>query len=118
MYDFDLRTGDSAYSFLLDFFNMSREEYQKEFRIDCKEDIENFCKCNISKVKDISLEDIRIWGFHVLGSLDECKEIRSQGLKNLQKVLSEDTALRRMLKSYGISFDIESIAYNYIRENK
>lgn len=42
MYDFDLRTPDSAYDFLLTFFNMSGEEYIEELNINSGNDFENF----------------------------------------------------------------------------
>lgn len=42
MYDFDLRTPDSAYDFLLTFFNMSGEEYIEELIINSGYDFEKF----------------------------------------------------------------------------
>ena len=44
--------------------------------------------------------------FHVLGSLDECREIKANGLMNLQAVLSRDTTLKRLLDKVEITFDI------------
>lgn len=107
MYNFDLRTPDSSYRFLLEFFNMSGEEYIKELIINSDNEFEKFWDLNASTVSDISIDNIRMWGFHIVGSLDDCEEICSQGLKNLQKVLSEDTHLSRMLKSNGVFFDVE-----------
>ena len=107
MYDFDLRTPDSAYDFLLTFFNMSGAEYIEELIINSGNDFEKFWDRNAAKVNDISIDNIRVWGFHVVGSLDECGEIRSHGLRNLQKVLAGDTLFSRMLKSNGVLFDVE-----------
>lgn len=107
MYNFDLRTPDSAYDFLLTFFNMSGQEYIEELIINSDNDFEKFWDRNAARVNNISMDSIRIWGFHVVGSLDECREIRSQGLRNLQKVLSGDTLLSRMLKSNGVFFDVK-----------
>lgn len=107
MYDFDLRTPDSAYNFLLTFFNMSGQEYIEELIINSDNEFEKFWNRNVARVNDISVDNIRVWGFHVLGSLDECREIRSQGLRNLQKVLLGDTLLSRMLKSNGVFFDVK-----------
>ncbi|MDQ0155637.1 hypothetical protein [Robertmurraya andreesenii] len=42
MYDFDLRTPDRAYDFLLTFFNMSGEEYIEELIINSNNEFENF----------------------------------------------------------------------------
>lgn len=106
MYNFDLRTPDSAYDFLLAFFNMSGQEYIEELIINSDNEFEKFWDRNVARVNDISLNNIKVWGFHVVGSLDECREIRNQGLRNLQKVLSGDTQLSRMLKSYGVFFDV------------
>ena len=44
--------------------------------------------------------------FHILGALDECEEIKKNGLKNLQEVLSNDTLLKKKLSEAGIEFDI------------
>lgn len=107
MYNFDLRTPDSAYDFLLTFFNMSGQEYIEELIINSNNEFEKFWDRNAARVNDISMNNIRVWGFHVVGSLDECGEIRSQGLRNLQKVLSGDTILSRMLKSNGVFFDVK-----------
>ena len=107
MYNFDLRTRNSAYDFLLAFFNMSGQEYIEELIINSDNEFEKFWDRNAASVNDIRLDNIRVWGFHVVGSLDECREIRNQGLRNLQKVLSGDTQLSRMLKSYGVFFDVK-----------
>lgn len=107
MYNFDLKTPDSAYDFLLTLFNMSGQEYIEELIINSDNEFEEFWNRNAARVDDINLDNIRVWGFHVVGSLDECREIRNQGLRNLQKILSENTQLSRMLKSYGVSFDVK-----------
>ena len=107
MYNFDLRTPDSAYNFFFTFFNMSGQEYIEELIINSDNEFEKFWDRNAARVNDISVENIRVWGFHVVGSLDECREIRSQGLRNLQKVLSGDTLLSRILKSNGVFFDVK-----------
>lgn len=107
IYDFDLRTPNAAYAFLLDIFNMSGEEYIEELIINSHNDMDEFWKRNYETIKNININYIRIWAFHVVGSLDDCAEICRSGLKNLQKVLSEDTQLNQMLKAYGLSFDIE-----------
>lgn len=107
MYNFDLRTPDSAYDFLLTFFNMSGQEYIEELIINSDNEFEKFWNRNAARVNDISLDNIRVWGFHVMGSLDECREIHNQGLRNLQKVLFGDTLLSRTLKANGVFFDVK-----------
>lgn len=108
MYDFDLRTPDSSCNFLLAIFEMSGKDFIEELVINSNNDFEVFWERNAKSVKKIKLDDIRVWGFHVVGSLDECREIQRQGLKNLQKVLYGDTQLSNMLKSYDVFFDIEN----------
>lgn len=49
---------------------------------------------------------MRIVAFHIVGSLDECKEIKENGLEDLQKVLSSDTTLSRELKKVDVQIDI------------
>lgn len=116
MYNFDLRTPNSAYDFLLTFFNMSGQEYIEELIINSDNEFDKFWDRNATRVNDISLDNIRVWGFHVVGSIDQCREIRSHGLKNLQKVLSEDTQLYQMLKSYGVHFGIQNHLLIYKNE--
>lgn len=51
---------------------------------------------------------MEVVAFQVTTCNDECAEIKKNGLRNLQWVLSNDTALCRFLKEHNISFDIES----------
>ena len=46
--------------------------------------------------------------YHVVGSIDDCAEIIKDGILNLQTVLSRDTSISRLLKNYGIIFDIHN----------
>jgi len=54
MYDFDLRTPDRAYDFLLTFFNMSGEEYIEELIINSNNEFEKFWDRNAAKLRNIS----------------------------------------------------------------
>lgn len=63
MYDFDLRTPDRAYDFLLTFFNMSGEEYIEELIINSNNEFEKFWDRNAAKVNNINMDTIRIWDF-------------------------------------------------------
>ena len=128
IYNFDLRTVDGAYKFLLDFLGMSLQEYFKEWVINSDSDIDKFWERNGKRTTNIELKDIRILAFHVVGSVDGCEEIRLHGLKNLKKVLAENTQLNRILKSYKLVFDIDkqlmvykgeeySIDYDWYKRN-
>lgn len=92
--DYKLITCDSTYDFVLNFMNMTPDEYVTELIIECKNDFEQFWERNIYAIKDVDISNIRIMAFHVVGSLDGCREIKSKGLMNLQEVLSSDTAYR------------------------
>ncbi|MBQ6529542.1 MAG: hypothetical protein IJI39_01285 [Clostridia bacterium] len=128
VYDFDMRTIGSATKFLCNFLGMQDVEILVEYISECDCDPELFWEHNSYKVENISLNDVKIWAFHITGSLDDCKEIKQNGLKNLQKVISEDTLISRFFKSYGIIFDINkkiliyngneyNIDYNWYKEN-
>lgn len=109
---FDLRSCDSAYEFVLNVMDMSSDEYVTELLINSRNDFEIFWKRNIEQIKNVDFSDLQIMAFHVVGTLDECKEIRKNGLMNLQEVLKRDTVLSRMLNKCGIVFDIENRILN------
>lgn len=105
--DYDLRTCASAYYFILDFMGMTQDEYITELAIECDNDFEQFWERNIDTIAKVDISDLRIMAFHVLGSLDGCKEIKENGLMNLQDVLSSNTTLCKLLGKAGIKFDIQ-----------
>lgn len=106
--DFDLRTCDSSYLFLLEFLNMESEEYIMDYNVKCKGNFEVFWEKHFKEIDDVDISDLRIMGFHVVGSLDKCVEIRNNGLKNLKKVLSQETMLNRVLRDNGVIIDVKS----------
>lgn len=126
--EYDLRTCDTAYKFVLDFMAMTDGEYVSEFFIKCEKNYELFWDRNIERIKYVDISRLKIMAFHIVGSLDECREIKTNGLMDLQKVLSQDTMLKRMLEKSGIEFDLpnkcivydgkkESIDYdNYLKK--
>ena len=104
--DFDLRTCDAAYYFVLDFIGMTPDEYITERIINCENDFETFWCRNIERIKSVDISGLRLMAFHVVGSLDECREIKDNGLMNLQSVLSKETILKKFLEKAGVTFDI------------
>lgn len=111
---FDLRTCDSAYDFVLEFMGMSSSEFFHDYIKDCEKDFEVFWEKNNQRIKQVNIINLRIIAFHVLGSLDNCEEIKANGLWSLQKVLSNNTMLSRMLKAEGIVFNIsDRLLYCY-----
>lgn len=112
--DFDLRTCNSAFDFILDLLQMKSNEYVEELIMNSGNDFEVFWERNIDRIAKVNVHDIKVMAFHVLGSLDQCEEIKKNGLKNLQMVLSENTIFSRLLKKAGIAFDIheKTVSYN------
>lgn len=104
--DFDLRTCDEAYYFVLDFMCMTPDEYITELIINCNNDFEAFWSRNIERIKSVDISGLRLMAFHVVGSLDGYREIKEKGLMNLQAVLSEKTTLKKLLERAGVTFDI------------
>lgn len=59
------------------------------------------------QIQAIDISDLKIIAFHIVGSLDECKEIEESGLMDLRKVLANNTVLGKELKK-GVKVDIEN----------
>lgn len=103
---FDIRTVDAAYEFVLALTGMNRLEFIMEYRVECEGNIEEFWDRNFDRIDAVDISDLKIIGFHVVSSLDDCAEIKQNGLWNLQRVLTEDTMLRRVLEQHGLTFDV------------
>lgn len=87
---------------------MTPDEYITELIINSENNFETFWSRNIDRIKSIDFSDLRIMAFHVVGALDDCKDIRENGLMSLQEVLKRDTVISRMLSNYGMIFDTEN----------
>lgn len=111
--DFDLRTCDAAYYFVLDFMGMTPDEYITERAINCENDFGTFWNRNIERIRSVDISGLKLMAFHVVGSFDGCREIKETGLMNLQMVLTEDTTLKRLLESIDVTFDIEHRQVNF-----
>ncbi len=105
---FDLRSCDSAYKFVLDFMRMTPDEFITERVINCECEFEHLWTRNITRIQEVDISQLRIMGFHILGSLNGCEEIKKNGLWSLKKVLSNDTRLSYLLKEQGIYIDISN----------
>lgn len=105
---FDITTPDLAYSFLLDTLGFQPGELIMEYRVECDSDMDLFWERNKKRLESLNIYDVRFVAFHVTGSLDDCREIKECGIRNLQYVLSHNTMLSRLLKNCGIQFDIEN----------
>lgn len=103
---FDIRTADAAYEFVLALTGMNRLEFIMEYQVECEGNFEEFWDRNFDRIDAVDISDLKIIGFHVVSSLDDCAEIKQNGLWNLQRVLTEDTMLRRVLEQHGLTFDV------------
>ena len=56
----------------------------------------------------IDIFNVRFIAFHVTASLDNCQEIKDNGIRDLQYVLSHNTKLSQELNQCGIKFDIDN----------
>lgn len=53
--NYDLRTCDSAYYFLLNFMDMTPDEYITELVIECENNFERFLERNIDRISSIDI---------------------------------------------------------------
>ena len=104
--DFDLRTPDSAYAFVLSILGMSGEQFIDEYLLECNQDYEKFWIKHSNRLKHFDASRIRIWAFHITGSLDRCNSIKKIGLRNLRYALTTNSSMSRMFQKYGLEFDI------------
>ena len=108
---YDVTTKDTAIHFLLDSLGFKYYgELWMEYFNNCNQDLDEFWVRNhdrIDRIDPIDINDVRFVAFHVTGSLDDCKEIKATGIRNLQYVLSHKTMLADYLKKCGIVFDIQ-----------
>lgn len=105
---FDITSSDNAYGFLLDVLGLQPDDLIMEYLVECGKNIDLFVERNGYRLDELNLQDVRYVAFHVTGSLDDCQEIKENGIRDLQYVLSHNTMLSRMLKRGDIAFDIEN----------
>lgn len=105
--DYDLTNSDTALKFCQQATGLSRGDFINEYAVNSGGCFEKFWDRNESRLEALDVRTLRCFAFHVLGSLDDCRDIRETGLRNLQYVLSNDTSLANNLRSCGVTFDIE-----------
>lgn len=105
--DFDLRTTDSALSFVQDVLGIAAPQFVDDFLVECEGDYERFWERHYVQLSCIDASLIRVWAFHITGSLDRCQSIKREGLRNLHYILGTDSTMARLLQKYGLQFDIE-----------
>lgn len=58
---------------------MTPDEHITELIINSENNFETFWSRNIDRIKSIDFSDLRIMAFHVVGALDDCKDIWNCG---------------------------------------
>lgn len=106
--NYNLTTQELAYDLCLELTGLSSGDLIHEYLVDSERDFDLFWERNEDRLETLNVREIRICGFHIVGSLDDCEGIRQNGLRNLQYVLSNDTTLSNELRSCGVTFDIEN----------
>ena len=105
---FDIRTPDTAFAFVQEFLNITDSELINEYVIQCNSDFDQFWSRWENYILSIGIDDLKYTVIHVTSNWDKCLEIKTNGIKNLQYVLSEQTEFRAMLLEYGIWFDVKN----------
>lgn len=105
---FDIRTHASAINFLQEFLQTDFASIEYEYIVEDNLDFNIFWAKWLDQISSISIDEIKYLAFHVTSSSNDCLEIKSNGIKNLQSVLSEKTNLKSKLQEYGVRFDIEN----------
>lgn len=106
--DFDLRTTDSAYSFVLDTLGITGEQFIDEYIVECDRDYERLWEKHYRQLKHIDARKVRVWAFHITGSLDHCQSIMREGLRNLHHALSAGSKMADVFRKYGLEFDVDN----------
>lgn len=110
---FDIRTPEAAANSVYALTEMTAHEFINEYVLESNRDFEEFWDRNADRIDTVDITDLKIIGFHVVSSLDDCAEIKANGLWNLQRVLTEDTMLKRVLEQHGLTFDVPNSKMHY-----
>jgi hypothetical protein len=114
---FDISTPDSAFKFIQDFFQISGSEFIHKYIIESKSNFDMLWERNFNYIEAIDITDLKYKVLHVTSNWDDCSEIKTKGLYNLQRVLSEQTTLSKLLSEHGVQFDIKNkVLYYYGKE--
>lgn len=105
---FDISTPDSAYKFIQDFFKITGSKFIDEYIIESNNDFDTFWERNYNYIESVDITNLKYKVLHVTTNWDNCSEIRTKGIYNLQRVLSAQTTLSSLLSERGIQFDIEN----------
>ena len=77
------------------------------------DECKRLCCERLEQLTGFDLAEVRVHAFHVTGSVDDCQEIKRDGLINLQAVLKGGTIFSRALRKAGIRFDLDKHSVLY-----
>lgn len=106
--EFNVTTPDAAYEFAKKFTGFTGHELINAYIIEVESNFDEFWERYHEGFEQLAINEISLVAYHVVGSIDDCAEIIKDGIHNLQTVLSRDTSISRLLKNYGIIFDIHN----------
>lgn len=104
---FDIRTPDTAYYFLQEFLGITFSDFIHEYIIECNKDFDKFWDKWLDHIETINIDHLEYIVLHVTSNADNCLEIKTNGIKNLQLILSDKTNLSSLLLKHNIQFDVE-----------
>ncbi len=103
----DIRTPDYAFDSLLNFLDISDRDFINTYA-KFQKDIDKVWKEFINCVETKSIKDIEFIAFQVTSNSNNCAEIKKNGIRNLQWVLSNLSDLRNIFAEHEIYFDIKN----------
>ena len=102
---YDISTPDPAYQFIQDFFNISGSDFIDEYIIECNSDFDIIWNKREDYINSVNIESLKYKALHVTSNWDDCSEIKTKGIKDLQTVLTEQTTLSNLLLEYGVKIE-------------
>lgn len=104
---YDITTPDAAYNWIYDSLQINQGMLLESYLLKCNRDIDLFCDMYAKQIEKMDIGNLEIVAFQVTSNSDKCESVKKYGIRNLQWVLSNDTEMNKLLKKYGISFNLE-----------
>lgn len=105
---YDITNPDAAYEWLYSVLDMKRGDFISDYVLESRNDFDTFFVRHLKEAERLDIDQLEFVAIHVTTNGDDCAEIKKNGLKDLQKLLQEETELSMFLKKRGIWFDIPS----------
>lgn len=105
---FDLTNPDASYDWLHSVLDIKKGDFIFDYILECNNNFDIFFEKHLDDIEHIDINQLELIVIHVTTNGDKCAEIRKNGLKDLKKVLQEETELKTFLGDRGIQFDVPS----------